>query len=210
MPFSLNSVPSGRPIRKAESFAISHEMPPQLSSIVNRFRQIYSAPNPSNESSFSNSLGRLRMAPSIQLSSKSKIASAKSISRVSIETKNVFAGKLNTLSIFSLCFVITVSPYDLACKRKQVGFGYFVVVGFVGRSASGGKVEFLVASRIRFHLTRQAEHKHFGGRPKREREALKPDFPFCPRIRLRLTRRAAHKTFALTRLQILQLFTHKL
>jgi hypothetical protein len=28
---------------------------------------------------------------------------------------------------------------------------------------------------------------------------LKPDFPFCPRIRLRLTR-----------LQILQLFTHKL
>jgi hypothetical protein len=38
-----------------------------------------------------------------------------------------------------------------------------------------------------------------GGKPKREREALKPDFPFCPRKRLRLTR-----------LNILQLFTHKL
>jgi len=48
-----------------------------------------------------------------------------------------------------------------------------------------------------------------GGKPKREREALKPDFPFCPRIRLRLTRLAAQKTLGLTRLQILQLFTHK-
>jgi hypothetical protein len=30
--------------------------------------------------------------------------------------------------------------------------------------------------------------KDKGGKPKREREALKPDFPFCPRKRLRLTR----------------------
>jgi hypothetical protein len=88
-----------------------------------------------------------------------------------------------------------------------------VVLIFAKSSWPFGMTRKSATSALNERLNAKGAEKTADERPEREREALKPDFPFChPRKRLPTSSRVAglRWTGRLTRLQILQLFTHKL